>query len=65
MAGWASLVGYGLYDVKNRKMPLGVYLINLRVKAQMFAIGCMTAAVTYNIYKHVIKSDPKPAKKDM
>lgn len=55
MAGWTGLVGYGLYNIRKRKMPLSVYLIHLRVKAQVFAVGCMTLAVVYNIYSVTMK----------
>lgn len=52
MTGWAGLVGYALYNIKNRKTSLSLYLIHTRVTAQVLAIGCMVSVVGYNIFKH-------------
>ncbi|KAF6041553.1 HIGD1A [Bugula neritina] len=52
MTGWTGLVGYGLYNIRKRKTSLSLYLIHLRVTAQVFAIGCMVSVVGYRIFNH-------------
>ena len=59
MGGWTALVGYGLYNIKKRKTTLPLYLIHLRVSAQVFAIGCMVSVVGYRIFLHEKKKFSK------
>ncbi|XP_048378673.1 HIG1 domain family member 1A, mitochondrial-like [Stegostoma tigrinum] len=62
IAGFASVVAYGLYKLKtrgNRKMS--VHLIHMRVAAQGCVVGAMTIGVLYSMYKeYVVK--PKEQK---
>lgn len=61
MAGWTGIVGYGIYNIKHRKQKLSVQLIHLRVQAQVFAVGCMTAAALYHTYQ--VTMERRAAKK--
>jgi len=56
MTGWTGIVGYALYNVRNRKTPLGLYLIHTRVAAQVFAMGSMVSVVCYKIFQHSTKT---------
>lgn len=43
MAGFAVLVGYGLYKLKHRgDMKMSLHLIHMRVAAQGFVVGALT-----------------------
>ncbi|XP_020367522.1 HIG1 domain family member 1A, mitochondrial [Rhincodon typus] len=55
IAGFASVVAYGLYKLKmrgNRKMS--VHLIHMRVAAQGCVVGAMTIGVLYSMYKEYV-----------
>lgn len=43
MAGFAAVVGYGLYRLKHRgEMKMSLHLIHMRVAAQGFVVGALT-----------------------
>ncbi|POI22978.1 hypothetical protein CIB84_013274 [Bambusicola thoracicus] len=43
MAGFAVVVGYGLYKLKHRgNMKMSLHLIHMRVAAQGFVVGAIT-----------------------
>lgn len=43
MAGFAAIVAYGLYKLKNRgNTKMSIHLIHMRVAAQGFVVGAMT-----------------------
>jgi len=43
MAGFAMVVGYGLYRLKHRgDMKMSLHLIHMRVAAQGFVVGAIT-----------------------
>ncbi|XP_043546748.1 HIG1 domain family member 1A, mitochondrial-like [Chiloscyllium plagiosum] len=55
IAGFASVVAYGLYKLKtrgNRKMS--VHLIHMRVAAQGCVVGAMTIGVLWSMYKEYV-----------
>lgn len=54
LVGLVGLVGYGLYGFKNRQLKTSVYLIHMRVGAQGFVVACLTAGVSYNLYKKLV-----------
>ncbi|MEE6467456.1 hypothetical protein FKM82_007250 [Ascaphus truei] len=52
LAGFAAVVGFGLYKLKNRgDTKMSVHLIHMRVGAQGFIVGAMTCGVLYSMYK--------------
>ncbi|XP_060033430.1 HIG1 domain family member 1A, mitochondrial-like [Erinaceus europaeus] len=52
MAGFAAIVAYGLYKLKNRgNTKMSLHLIHMRVAAQGFAVGAMTIGMGYSMYK--------------
>ncbi|KAJ8408201.1 hypothetical protein AAFF_G00264290 [Aldrovandia affinis] len=57
MAGFFSIVGYGLYRLKSRgDVKMSVHLIHMRVAAQGFVVGAMTIGVIYSMYRdYVVK----------
>uniref|UniRef100_A0A673TUZ6 HIG1 domain-containing protein n=1 Tax=Suricata suricatta TaxID=37032 RepID=A0A673TUZ6_SURSU len=60
MAGFAAIVGYGLYRLKSRgNTKMSVHLIHMRVAAQGFVMGAMTLGVGYSMYKE-FWAKPKP-----
>ncbi|KAH0509849.1 Tetratricopeptide repeat protein 27 [Microtus ochrogaster] len=47
MAGFAAIVAYGLYKLKNRgNTKMSIHLIHMRVAAQGFVVGAMTLVFT-------------------
>ncbi|XP_057634728.1 HIG1 domain family member 1A, mitochondrial-like [Chionomys nivalis] len=60
MAGFAAIVGYGLYKLKNRgNTKMSIHLIHMRVAAQGFVVGAMTLGMGYSMYKE-FWAKPKP-----
>jgi hypothetical protein len=66
IAGTLAMIGYGIYDYKNRgRMSTSVYVMQYRVKAQSVIVGAMTLGVTYSVIRNYLKkeetdtSDPK------
>ncbi|KQK80863.1 HIG1 domain family member 1A [Amazona aestiva] len=57
MAGFAVLVGYGLYKLKHRgDMKMSLHLIHVRVAAQGFVVGALTCGVLYSMFReHMLK----------
>ncbi|NXG25434.1 HIG1A protein, partial [Grallaria varia] len=57
MAGFAAVVGYGLYKLKHRgDMKMSLHLIHMRVAAQGFVVGAITCGVLYSMFReHVVK----------
>ncbi|NXI65846.1 HIG1A protein, partial [Anseranas semipalmata] len=57
MAGFAAVVGYGLYRLKHRgNMKMSLHLIHMRVAAQGFVVGAITCGVLYSMLReYVIK----------
>ncbi|NXN91983.1 HIG1A protein, partial [Rhinopomastus cyanomelas] len=52
MAGFAVVVGYGLYRLKHRgKMKMSLHLIHMRVAAQGFVVGAITCGVLYSMVR--------------
>ncbi|XP_038654444.1 HIG1 domain family member 1A, mitochondrial-like [Scyliorhinus canicula] len=55
IAGFASVVAYGLYRLKTRgNSKMSVHLIHMRVAAQSCVVGAMTIGVLYSMYKEYI-----------
>ncbi|XP_037775676.1 HIG1 domain family member 1C-like isoform X1 [Penaeus monodon] len=54
LAGLVGLVGYSIYGFKNKKIKTSVYLIHTRVAAQGFVVACLTAGVSWNLFKNHI-----------
>uniref|UniRef100_UPI00398E5488 HIG1 domain family member 1A, mitochondrial-like n=1 Tax=Pristiophorus japonicus TaxID=55135 RepID=UPI00398E5488 len=55
MAGFAAIVGYGLYKLRTRgNTKMSVHLIHTRVAAQTCVVGAMTLGVMYSIYKEYV-----------
>ncbi|XP_072184680.1 HIG1 domain family member 1A, mitochondrial isoform X1 [Excalfactoria chinensis] len=57
MAGFAVVVGYGLYKLKHRgNTKMSLHLIHMRVAAQGFVVGAITCGVLYSMLReYVIK----------
>ncbi|XP_031463760.1 HIG1 domain family member 1A, mitochondrial [Phasianus colchicus] len=57
MAGFAVVVGYGLYKLKHRgNTKMSLHLIHMRVAAQGFVVGAITCGVLYSMFReYVIK----------
>ncbi|XP_051871427.1 HIG1 domain family member 1A, mitochondrial [Pristis pectinata] len=52
IAGFASVVAYGLFKLKSRgNKKMSVHLIHMRVAAQGCVVGAMTLGVLYSMYK--------------
>uniref|UniRef100_UPI00398EEC29 HIG1 domain family member 1A, mitochondrial-like n=1 Tax=Pristiophorus japonicus TaxID=55135 RepID=UPI00398EEC29 len=63
IAGFASVVAYGLYKLNNRgNKKMSVHLIHMRVAAQGCVVGAMTIGVLYSMYKEYIVK-PREQKK--
>ncbi|XP_035242773.1 HIG1 domain family member 1A, mitochondrial-like [Anguilla anguilla] len=60
MAGFASIVAYGLMKLKSRgDTKMSVHLIHMRVGAQGFVVGAMTLGVLYSMYtEYFAPKDP-------
>lgn len=60
MAGFCSVVAYGLYKLKSRgDTKMSVHLIHMRVGAQGFVVGAMTIGVIYSMCKeYLAPEDP-------
>ncbi|XP_072364214.1 HIG1 domain family member 1A, mitochondrial isoform X2 [Scyliorhinus torazame] len=55
IAGFASVVAYGLYRLKTRgNSKMSVHLIHMRVAAQGCVVGAMTIGVLYSMYKEYV-----------
>ncbi|XP_057559456.1 HIG1 domain family member 1A, mitochondrial-like [Hippopotamus amphibius kiboko] len=60
MAGFAAIVAYGLYKLKNRgNTEMSVHLIHMHVAAQGFVVGAMTLGMAYSMYRE-FWAKPKP-----
>lgn len=60
MAGFAAIVAYGLYKLKNRgSTKMSLHLIHMRVAAQGFVVAAMTLGMGYSMYKEYW-AKPKP-----
>ncbi|XP_048367473.1 HIG1 domain family member 1A, mitochondrial [Sphaerodactylus townsendi] len=60
IAGFASVVAYGLYKLRHRgDTKMSVHLIHMRVAAQGFVVGAMTCGVLYSMYREYL-AKPKP-----
>ncbi|XP_007639619.1 HIG1 domain family member 1A, mitochondrial [Cricetulus griseus] len=60
MAGFAAIVAYGLYKLKNRgNTKMSIHLIHMRVAAQGFVVGALTLGMGYSMYKE-FWAKPKP-----
>ncbi|CAK8697900.1 HIG1 domain family member 1A, mitochondrial-like [Clavelina lepadiformis] len=53
----AGVVGTGLYGLKNRKMRLSLYLINLRLAAQGTFVGILTGGMAYMLLQRYTKQE--------
>ncbi|NWJ00333.1 HIG1A protein, partial [Crypturellus undulatus] len=52
MAGFAMVVGYGLYKLKHRgDTKMSLHLIHMRVAAQGFVVGAITCGVLYSMVR--------------
>ncbi|XP_054048764.1 HIG1 domain family member 1A, mitochondrial [Rissa tridactyla] len=55
MAGFAMVVGYGLYKLKHRgDMKMSLHLIHMRVAAQGFVVGAITCGVLYSMFREYV-----------
>ncbi|NWI91267.1 HIG1A protein, partial [Pitta sordida] len=55
MAGFAAVVGYGLYKLKHRgDMKMSLHLIHMRVAAQGFVVGAITCGVLYSMFREYV-----------
>ncbi|NXO56408.1 HIG1A protein, partial [Aramus guarauna] len=55
MAGFAMVVGYGLYRLKHRgDMKMSLHLIHVRVAAQGFVVGAITCGVLYSMFREYV-----------
>ncbi|PKU35778.1 hig1 domain family member mitochondrial [Limosa lapponica baueri] len=55
MAGFAMVVGYGLYRLKHRgDMKMSLHLIHMRVAAQGFVVGAITCGVLYSMFREYV-----------
>ncbi|XP_032732688.1 HIG1 domain family member 1C [Lutra lutra] len=56
IAGFMTVVSYGLYKLKYRKdQKMSIHLIHMRVAAQGFVVGAVTLGVLYSMYKDYIR----------
>ncbi|KAM5249753.1 thiol S-methyltransferase TMT1A isoform 2-T2 [Hipposideros larvatus] len=56
MAGFMTVVAYGLYKLKYRRgQKMSIHLIHMRVAAQGFVVGAVTLGVLYSMYKDYIR----------
>lgn len=46
-----GIAAYGLYGLRNRKTSMSLYLIQLRVAAQGFAVGTLAIGLCYTVGK--------------
>jgi len=52
IVGTLAMIGYGVYDFKNRgSISASVYIMEYRVKAQSVIVGAMTLGVTYHLLR--------------
>ncbi|XP_060681631.1 HIG1 domain family member 1A, mitochondrial-like [Hemiscyllium ocellatum] len=55
IAGFTSVVAYGLYKLKTRgNKKMSVHLIHMRVAAQGCVVGAMTIGVLWSMYKEYV-----------
>uniref|UniRef100_A0A4W3HWF0 HIG1 hypoxia inducible domain family member 1A n=1 Tax=Callorhinchus milii TaxID=7868 RepID=A0A4W3HWF0_CALMI len=63
IAGFAAVVGYGLFKLKSRgNTKMSVHLIHMRVAAQSCVVGAMTIGVLYSMYREYIVKPKENAK---
>ncbi|XP_040498387.1 HIG1 domain family member 1C isoform X1 [Ursus maritimus] len=56
IAGFMTVVSYGLYKLKYRKdQKMSIHLIHMRVAAQGFVVGAVTLGVLYSMYKDYVR----------
>jgi len=56
--GTFAMIGYGVYDFKNRgNIPTSVYIMQYRVKAQSVVVGALTLGVGYHLIKDYFSED--------
>jgi predicted negative regulator of RcsB-dependent stress response len=59
--GTLGMIGYGVYDFKNRgSMSASVYIMQYRVKAQSVIVGAMAIGVTISVIKDLLKKKENP-----
>ncbi|XP_005991472.1 HIG1 domain family member 1A, mitochondrial isoform X2 [Latimeria chalumnae] len=64
LAGFAAVVAYGLYKLKDRgKTKMSVHLIHMRVAAQGCVVGAMTLGVIYSMYRQFFAQDTNGTEK--
>ncbi|RXG69937.1 HIG1 domain family member 1A, mitochondrial, partial [Armadillidium vulgare] len=54
LLGLTGIVGYGLYGIRQRKMPMSLYLIQMRVGAQGFVVTCLTLGIAYSMFREYL-----------
>ncbi|MBZ3884394.1 HIG1 domain family member 1A, mitochondrial [Sciurus carolinensis] len=65
MAGFAAIVAYGLYKLKNRgNTKMSIHLIHMRVAAQGFVVGAMTLVYDF-IKEPEFWGDPGPTMREL
>ncbi|XP_076244769.1 HIG1 domain family member 1C-like [Calliopsis andreniformis] len=58
--GFAVVGGIGIHKWKTRKIPISLFLIQLRVAAQGTAIGFLSLGMAYHLFKdHIVSKDNK------
>ena len=53
MTVFTGVVGYGLYGLRRRQIPLSMYLMQLRVASQGLCIGVLSLGLAYTLGKRV------------
>jgi len=57
IAGTLAMIGYGIYDYKNRgTMSTSVYVMQYRVKAQSVIVGALALGVSFSVLRDLWKS---------
>jgi len=49
IVGTLGMIAYGFYDYRNNKLPLSLYIVKYRVRAQSMAIGAITIGLLYSV----------------
>jgi hypothetical protein len=57
IAGTLAMIGYGIYDYKNRgTMSTSVYVMQYRVKAQSVIVGALALGVSFSVLRDLWRS---------
>jgi len=48
-----GMVGYGLYGIRSRQIPMSMYLMHLRVASQGLCIGILSLGMAYHLGKRL------------